>query len=256
MNKLRGQQFSLSLGFLLLAISAGKLFAGVDNYSFEGSLDGWTNVRTNTVNTPPKADSFQPFENVTPHSADSNSPSTLDGTGASGVWQVAPDVSSFTENCCAQDNQPQTLVLTSPQFTLDATASITFALTGGTGAAASPATGNFNTLPTATSGSGFEGVALRNSVTGAYLLSATKATVGESYVQLGFTNAELSAAGVLGNGTQLQLDLINNFNGGWGWVALDNVTINGAVTPEPASLVVWGLVIAGGLVAARRRRKV
>ncbi len=26
-------------------------------------------------------------------------------------------------------------------------------------------------------------------------------------------------------------------------------------TPEPASLVVWGMVIAGGLVAARRRRK-
>ena len=240
---------------MLLTFSAGPLFAAVEFYSFEGSLDGWVNVRTNSSDTPPKADSFQPFENVTPHSNDSNSPSTLDGTGASGVWQVAPDVSTFTAaDCCYQDNQPETLVLTSPQFTLSASGSITFALTGGTGGASSPATGNFNTLPTATSGSGFEGVALRNSLTGAYVLSATKPSVGESYVQLGFTNSQLAAAGVLGNGTLLQLDLINNFNGGWGWVAMDAVQINGVVTPEPASLLIWGVVIAGGLLVARRRK--
>ncbi len=232
----------------------GRTFAASLSYDFEGSLDGWQNVRTNTFNTPPQADSFQPFENVTPHSNDSNSPSTLDGTGASGVWQAAPDVSTFTGNpCCYQDNQPQTLVLTSPTFTLGAGGSITFALTGGMGNASSPATGNFNTLPTATSSTGFEGVALRDTATGAYLPSATKASNGESYVTLGFTNAQLATAGVLGNGTVLQLDLINNFNGGWGWVAMDNVQISG-VTPEPASFVLFGLGGLGLVLAARRRR--
>jgi len=98
-------------------------------------------------------------------------------------------------------------------------------------------------------------------LTGAYLLSDNKAAAGngESYVQLGFTNAQLAAAGVLGNGTQLQLDLVNNFQGGWGWVALDNVTISG-VTPEPAALTLsllgFGSVVAGAIwrrrTAARR----
>ncbi len=69
-----------------------------------------------------------------------------------------------------------------------------------------------------------------------------------------FTLAITSCAGVLGNGTLLQLDLINNFNGGWAWVAMDAVQINGVVTPEPASLAIWGVVIAGGLLVARRRK--
>ncbi len=37
-------------------------------------------------------------------------------------------------------------------------------------------------------------------------------------------------------------------------VDYDNVRLTASTTPEPASLVVWGLVIAGGIVVSRRRR--
>ena len=254
MNRVLGQRFAPALACVLLTFSAGPLFAAVEFYSFEGSLDGWVNVRTNSSDTPPKADSFQPFENVTPHSNDSNSPSTLDGTGASGVWQVVPDVSTFTAaDCCYQDNQPETLVLTSPQFTLSASGSITFALTGGTGSQFARH-GQFQHAAHRHQRQRFRGRGPAELTYCAYVLSATKPSVGESYVQLGFTNSQLAAAWVLGNGTLLQLDLINNFNGGWGWVAMDAVQINGVVTPEPASLLIWGVVIAGGLLVARRRK--
>ncbi len=40
-------------------------------------------------------------------------------------------------------------------------------------------------------------------------------------------------------------------NNGAGYPVLDNVSV---VTPEPGSLAIWGAVIAGGLLVARRRK--
>ncbi len=97
---------------------------------------------------------------------------------------------------------------------------------------------------------------MRDTTTGAYLLSANRSSNAESYSPFTFTNAQLAAAGVLGNGTPLQLDLVNNFYGGWGWVALSNVTINN-VTPEPASVLTMcmgGLGLVWAVRAARRKR--
>ncbi len=143
------------LGFAQLV---GRVAGDSINFGFVNSDDGWSNVLTNPGPSGPP--DFAPWMNVTPHSNDSNSPSTLDGTGASGVWQIAPNVSTFTNPCCSQDDLSHTLVFTSPVFTLGTNASITFALTGGMGGGAtSPATGNFNTLPTTTSTAGFEGLA-------------------------------------------------------------------------------------------------
>ncbi len=48
------------------------------------------------------------------------------------------------------------------------------------------------------------------------------------------------------------LDFIQTNNGGPGGVRVEFT--GGTVTPEPASLLVWGLAIAGGLVALRRRK--
>ncbi len=237
--KLQIRSSAAAVVVLGLGLLAGQVAGFTIQDSFENSYDGWTNVVTNPGGGGPP--SFAPWMNVTPHSNDGNSPSTLDGTGADGVWQIAPNVSTFSNPCCAQDGLANTLVLTSPTFTLGSTASITFALTGGQGSATSPATGNFNTLPSATSHTGFEGLALRDTATGAYILSQNRGSNAESYSQFTFSNAQLAAANVLGNGTVLQLDLVNNFlgdgtNGGWGWVGLDNVTIAGA-TPEPGALM-------------------
>lgn len=251
-------------GFLGLI---GAARAGTINYGFEdGTLDGWTNVLTNSPNSGGSNASgngwsaFEPWLNVNPASNDGNSPQTSFGS-----WQVAPNVNTFSNPCCPQDNLAHTVVLTSPTFQLDATGSITFALVGGMGGSDSPATGNFNTLPSSTIaptnvgtnanpvlvGGGFEGVALRNSVTGAYILASHKSSNGASYESLGFTNAQLTAAGVLGNGTVMQLDLIDNFDSGWGWVAMDNVTINGV--PEPTSVAFLAIGAVSATVIRRRR---
>ncbi len=60
-----------------------------------------------------------------------------------------------------------------------------------------------------------------------------------------------SISGAVVAGTNV-LNFISNNDGGPGGV---RVEFTSATTPEPASLVVWGLAITGGLVVARRRRK-
>lgn len=220
-----------------VALSAGVAPAQTVTYDFDnGTLQGWTNTRTSSTS---ENSSFVLYQNT----FEPNSPVAQSGSG-----QVAPQVSTF--NCCPQDSPHDTLVLTSPQFTLDNTGSITFYLTGGEGAAATPGA-DFSSLPASSSEAGFQGVALRNVTTGAYVLSERRAGNDNVYQLRDFTNAELAGAGVLGNNTPLVLDLIDTRNGGWGWLAMDTVTVNGVV-PEPASFGL--LALAGTALLGRRRR--
>jgi hypothetical protein len=233
---------SAGLTAAVLAARAGGV-ANADTLTFDfedGTLQGWTNTKEDPDNggSPTRYVAYQ-------NNPEPNSPSTT-----SGVWQVAPQVSSF--NCCPQDAPHDTLVLTSPQFVLDATGSITFSLTGGAGDL--PAPTNFNSLPASSADVGFQGVGLRNVATGQYVLTDRKSGDDNVYQALDFSNAELAAAGVLDGSTSLVFDLIDAGQGGWGWVAMDSVTFNGAtIVPEPASLALLG---AGSLALLARRRRI
>ncbi len=66
-----------------------------------------------------------------------------------------------------------------------------------------------------------------------------------------FNTVTTSAATLSAGSNLLVFTGVNNPNGGDNTVFIDNVRI----TPEPASLVIWGLAIAGGLLLTRRRRK-
>ncbi len=57
----------------------------------------------------------------------------------------------------------------------------------------------------------------------------------------------------LGTGSTMNVLLTAATDGGSEAFALDNITINGTVIPEPSSVVLAGLGLVGGLVALRRR---
>lgn len=58
----------------------------------------------------------------------------------------------------------------------------------------------------------------------------------------------------ISNGQYFELTLTTTPTYGGGVRMLSLTGGDSVSTPEPASVVVWGLVIAGGLVVARRRK--
>jgi hypothetical protein len=133
-----------------------------------------------------------------------------------------------------QDSAHPTLRLRSPEFTLNGAGNLTAWLRGGTGSGSLNGTG-VSALPANTTSPGFQGVALRNVNTGNYLLSGKKSSSGDTWQQAVFTAAELTA---LPPGVYT-LDLIDAGHGGWGWVAMDSVSIPGTpVSTHPPTLKV------------------
>ena len=200
---------------------AGSASASMIAYNFDdGTLQGWTS----------EMDGGPSETFVVSSSTANNRP-----TAQAGTHKIHP------ENFDNRDTMTSTLLLRSPEFTLDGTGDISAYLTGG----------NAGTAPTDTDTlNGFQGIGLRRVSDNQYVLSAGRAANGAGWDQVTINQAALDP--YVGTGAYT-LDLIDDASGGWGWVAMDTVSIAGvAAIPEPSSAALLGL---GGLALILRRRK-
>ena len=85
-------------------------------------------------------------------------------------------------------------------------------------------------------------------VPGMHLLNATSVTDPTPAPGSWASWQTTFVAGATGAGDPLRIDLVSNGI----QVQFDNITLS--AVPEPASLAIWGVVIAGGLLVARRRK--
>ena len=120
------------------------------------------------------------------------------------------------------DNPHPTLLLRSPEFTLNGSGPLTAWLDGGSGVGDLTGTTSAN-LPANPSGPGFQGIALRNTATDSYVLSAMKASDNQ-WQPVTFSSSQLAG---LDQDTTYTLDLIDQALGNWGWLSLDTVSIPG-----------------------------
>ena len=130
------------------------------------------------------------------------------------------------------DNHLNTLWLRSPQFYLNGTGDLTVQLAKGVANTTAPA--NDLVIPfTAISGGGWKGVALRRVSDGVFVLNKPR-NVGndDTFRTVTFTKAELAT---LDFNVAYTLELINSDRGGWGWLAMDNVSIPGAAIVGPVA---------------------
>jgi hypothetical protein len=137
------------------------------------------------------------------------------------------------------DNPHPTLLLRSPEFTLNGSGPLTAWLDGGSGVGNLTGTTSAN-LPANSSEPGFQGIALRNAATDSYVLSAMKVSDNQ-WQRVTFTSSQL--AGLDQNATYT-LDLIDQAQGNWGWLSLDTVSI-------PGNLGSSGELSIGAFEAAR-----
>jgi hypothetical protein len=151
----------------------------------------------------------------------------LGNTGTEGFLTTRgsgdPQSGSGAVRSTYQDNPHPTMILRSPQFKLNGAGDLTIWLAGG--GHTSSLNGTFVAdLPANSSDPGFQGVALRNTNTGKYVLSGQKTSDGNDYQKITFTKAQLDALSRTANFT---LDIIDQAHGSWGWLAADTVTIPG-----------------------------
>jgi hypothetical protein len=174
-------------------------------YDFDGStMQGWTDLTPANNNTGPRnwAKSPPAFP-----------AQTQSGSGAIGQNIVGGN----------QDSSHPTLWLRSPVFKLNGAGNLTAWLRGGSGSGSLAGT-PVSAMPGASSTSGFMGLALRNAQTGTFALSGRKSSSGDDWQEITFTTAQLAA---LDQNATYTLDLIDARHGGWGWVAMDSVSIPG-----------------------------
>ncbi len=179
-----------------------------------GSLDGWSNTLLSLEDTP---------GGYIPH----------DSTEGGRILSLSGAYTVRNNNFGDRDSAHSTLVFSSPSFTLDGSGDLSARLLGGQGGASS-APADFASLPSASSGSGFMGIALRRVSDGAYLLSDRRTSNAQNanWEDVGWTAGEIAAA-TAGDapGETYKVDLIDSFNGGWGWTSLDTVSVPGSVVP-------------------------
>jgi hypothetical protein len=132
------------------------------------------------------------------------------------------------------DSMHPTMILRSPEFTLNGSGDLSAWIGGGDGIGSLAGTA-VTALQANSTDQGFMGIALRNKNNGQYLLSARKSSDGDSYQKLVFTAAQLAA---LDQNATYTLDLVDACHGGWGWAAMDTVTIPGNLGSGPTNLPV------------------
>jgi hypothetical protein len=196
-------------------------------YDFrDGTLQGWTNQPSAAGGSASFVADAGVYDNRTP--------------AVTGVYKIL-----FSPFLTGRDGYHQTIVLRSPAFGLRGLSehqALAFSLLGGKGvAAAAPATNA--DLPANASPSGFLGVALRRTSDGRYLLSSrrTSDAQNQNWQRTVWNASQLAVAtGTDAVGETYTLDLIDSFGAaqaggsqGWGWIALDAVSIPWTGTQDP-----------------------
>lgn len=152
-----------------------------------------------------------------------------------------------------QDTQNNNMVFTSPAFNLTGN-TISVDLAGGQGNGATKATTGFPAnISDISAGpadpNGILILGLRNVTTGNYVSFFQSPNNQDTWQTYSW---DVSAVPHSGN---YVIDQIDTRYGGWGHIELDNVNIQGTLTPEPSSFVLVGFGAVGLFVAAGRRRK-
>jgi hypothetical protein len=155
----------------------------------------------------------------------------------------------------AHNSTHTSLVFSSPLINIVGTGSLNVDLTGGQGFGDSAA-GAFpanladipvNSTPTKDS-NGWMLFSLRRASDDAYVFHFQRPTQADQWATY---NLDLSA--FAGNGVGYHLDLIESFNGNWGHLSIDDVSVDAVLAvPEPAAISLLALAIPM-LVRGRRR---
>ena len=124
-----------------------------------------------------------------------------------------------------------THLMRSPEFYLDGSGSLAWHMIGGPGGQPTINVGNSGDVPNNSASDGFMGVALRDVATGDYVLSKSN-WQDDADSTYAFTRWEL--APYANDGRKYTVDVIDYFNGSWGWIGVDDFRIPGDVV-EPGT---------------------
>ncbi|QDU56711.1 PEP-CTERM sorting domain-containing protein [Aeoliella mucimassa] len=225
---------------VLIAVTSISVDAATISFNFDdGTLQGWTNnVPVGTL-----GEDYVAWDTV----ADTNSGRTV---------AYSSDYMLLEAEYGTRDAGDTAIkVVSSPVIDTDMPFSVSAWTLGGTGAIETPSWTDNSSLPTAASGSDFMGIALRRVSDGHYLLFDRRSGSGQSnhslnWLELGWDESVVASAIALDSPDETyQIDLIDAYSGGWGWIGVDEVTIN--VVPEPSSIALVVLMIGLGLIACR-----
>ncbi|MCK4999905.1 MAG: hypothetical protein KAS23_10225 [Anaerohalosphaera sp.] len=205
---------------ILIFISAAGVQADAAVYDFDdGTLQGWVNDASAGENYI-----------VLDTSVNSNGGRTYARSG---------DYMLVEENFNDRDTDSNLQVLTSPEFMATAGTVIEIWTLGGTGPVATPTWSNYANLPATAGGGDFMGAALRRVSDGEYLLFSRRSSSGQGtgWLAIGWDTTEITAA-VAGDSVNeiYVVDIIDAYTGGWGWIAVDDITLTDVVLVDENTL--------------------
>ncbi len=188
------------------------------SYNFDDStLQGWTQIRTSTTENGPTE--LGVISETDPTVGNSVPPVPLSSPSFIGPVPFEADDGTNT-----RDQAHETLVIRSPEFQINPTGSISFALIGGSKPNFDLEDINTNGLPAESSGDGAIGVALRRVSDDQYIAFKTRATDGSQFWET-ITMGSDELTGLVSGDEMYTLDFIDFNNGGWAWQGLDDVVI-------------------------------
>ena len=232
MGVLASQPFALPILNRVNELRLGLVY----NYGFDDeTLQGWTQVGT-SMTGPEK---LGLISQNNPEVGDSEPPAPLTSPAF-----IGPVPFEAQDGDNTRDRAHDTLILRSPEFPLYANGEISFALVGGSKPGMDLAEINQFGLPESSSGSGSIGVALRKANSGEYLtFSARSSNDGQDWETIVLDNDDFGD--LFEEGEHYTLDFIDYHSGGWGWAAMDDITIRPGA---PASAAISSVRLQDGAI--------
>jgi hypothetical protein len=210
---------------LVLTLSKAVDPNAVITYDFDdGSLQGWQQVGTSTFAGGPTG--LGVINESDPNVGNSVPP--LPQSSPSFIGPLPFEASDGTNT---RDQAHETLILRSPQFSMNPTGSISFSLIGGSQLNFFLDDINLNGLPSESTGGGAIGVALRRVSDGQYLTFNGRTESGSQFWEP-ITLGEAELGSLVSGDERYTLDFIDFHSGGWAWVGLDSVVISKGSAPE------------------------